>query len=249
MNDSTSSFDAAKVARELLRRGRQGALATLMPDSGAPYCSLVNVASHPDGSPILLISRLARHTQNIAGDARVSLLLDDRAGGDALQGSRVMLAGSARLVEGDEVDLVRRRYLAAHPSAEMFVDFPDFAFRRIMLQDVHLVAGFGRIVDLDPGQVLTDLSGAAALVAAEQDAVDHLNQDHADTLGLYAERLLGAGPAAWRCTGCDPAGLDLAHDGVALRLDFPRRVTTPGDLRAVLVGMAERARGGGATPS
>ena len=37
------------------------ALATLMPGSGDPYCSLVNVATAADGAPLLLISRLAVH--------------------------------------------------------------------------------------------------------------------------------------------------------------------------------------------
>ena len=59
----TADFDPSRLARSLLRRSRQGALATLMPDSGDPYCSLVNVATHADGSPILLISRLARAHQ------------------------------------------------------------------------------------------------------------------------------------------------------------------------------------------
>src|SRR6187397_2300185 len=90
-----ANFDASKLARSLLRRSRQGALATLVPGSGDPYCSLVNVASHPDGSPILLLSRLALHTKNILGDSRVSLMLDERAAGDPLEGSRIMLAGRA----------------------------------------------------------------------------------------------------------------------------------------------------------
>src|SRR5881227_3619184 len=91
----TASFSAAGLARSLLRRSRQGALATLMPGSGDPYCSLVNVASTYDGSPILLISRLALHTQNIVRDSRVSLMLDERAEGDPLEGSRIMLMGRA----------------------------------------------------------------------------------------------------------------------------------------------------------
>src|SRR5258707_13991389 len=90
-----ADFDPVKLARSLLRRSRQGALATLRPGSGDPYCSLVNVASHGDGSPILLISRLALHTQNILADSRVSLMLDERAQGDPLEGSRIMMAGRA----------------------------------------------------------------------------------------------------------------------------------------------------------
>src|SRR5580693_5241019 len=99
---SGADFDAADLARSLLRRSRQGALATLMADSGDPYCSLVNVASHADGSPILLISRLALHTKNILADARVSLMLDERAEGDPLEGSRIMLAGDAEAASGDQ---------------------------------------------------------------------------------------------------------------------------------------------------
>ena len=76
--DASSAFDAKTAARKLLREGRSGALATLMTGSGDPYCSLVNVATAFDGSPVLLISRLALHTKNILSDPRVSLMLDER---------------------------------------------------------------------------------------------------------------------------------------------------------------------------
>src|ERR1700716_3816916 len=154
----STDFDAGRLARSLLRRSRQGALATLVPGSGDPYCSLVNVASHPDGSPILLISRLALHTRNILGDSRVSLMLDERAAGDPLEGARIMLAGRAEEPAGEPADILRRRYLNAHPSAEVFVDFKDFSFFRIRPKGAHLVAGFGRIVDLAADQLLTDLA-------------------------------------------------------------------------------------------
>src|SRR5512135_1847326 len=121
-----SDFDAGRLARSLLRRSRQGALATLMAGSGDPYCSLVNVASFSDGSPILLISRLAVHTRNLLADARVSLMLDERVEGDPLEGARIMLSGRAEEISSGG-DIVRQRYLNAHPTAEAFVDFKDFS--------------------------------------------------------------------------------------------------------------------------
>lgn len=238
----TSDFNPSHLAKSLLRRSRQGALATLMVDSGDPYCSLVNVASSPDGSPILLISRLAVHTKNVLADPRVSLMLDERAPGDPLEGARIMLLGQAEQVGAEQRDTLRRRYLNAHPSAESYADFADFSFFLIRPSGLHLVAGFGRILDLKPAQFLTDTSDAAGLLEAEQGAVDHMNADHREALGLYATRLLGAQQADWRCTGCDPEGLDLAADGKALRLDFPERVTSPGELRKMLVRLAEEAR-------
>src|SRR5246500_5553864 len=153
----TPDFNPSRLAKSLTRRSRQGALATLMAGTGDPYCSLVNVASHPDGSPILLISRLAVHTKNLLADPRVSLMLDERAPGDPLEGARIMLSGRAEEADGADRDVLRRRYLNAHPSAETFVDFKDFSFFRIHPTGTHLVAGFGRIVDLAPEQFLTDV--------------------------------------------------------------------------------------------
>src|ERR1700710_3171793 len=111
----TADFSAPKLARSLLRRSRQGALATLMPGSGDPYCSLVNIASHPDGSPILLISRLALHTRNLLDDSRVSLMLDERAAGDPLEGSRIMLSGRAEEASGGGGGIVGGAPLHSHP--------------------------------------------------------------------------------------------------------------------------------------
>ncbi|WP_316239326.1 HugZ family protein [Bradyrhizobium sp. SZCCHNR1015] len=238
----SASFNPNRVTHSLLRRSRQGALATLMVGSGDPYCSLVNVATASDGAPIILISRLAVHTRNVLADSRVSLMLDERAPGDPLEGSRIMLSGKAEQATDDNREMLRRRYLNAHPSAADYADFADFSFFVIRPSGAHLVAGFGRIVDLKPEQFLTDISVADELILAEQGAVDHMNEDHREALALYATKLLGAEAAEWRCSGCDPEGLDLMADGRTLRLEFPERVTTPGALRKMLVRLADEAR-------
>ena len=241
----TPDFDPGKLAKSLLRRSRQGALATLMAGSGDPYCSLVNLASHPDGSPILLISGLAVHTRNILADHRVSLMLDERAAGDPLEGSRIMLAGKAEEAIGEAARILRRRYLHVHPSAAAFVDFKDFAFFRIAPSGLHLVAGFGRIIDLRPEQFLSRIDDAAELLEAEQGAVEHMNEDHREAMNLYATRLLGAESADWRCTGCDPDGMDMQAGSATLRLDFPERVASAMALRKMLVRLAGEARARG----
>ena len=238
----TADFDPKVTAKKLIREARSGALATLMAGSGDPYCSLVNVATAADGTPLLLISRLAVHTKNVLADPRASLMLDERKEGDPLQGARVMLMGAVTKTESADA---RRRYLAYQPEAEMFADFADFAFYELKLKGAHLVAGFGRIVDLTPADVLTDVSGAEAMLEAEAGAVEHMNADHAEACRLYATRLLGAPDGAWRCVGCDPDGLDLQCERSGLRLPFPRRVTEPGALRAVLKQLADQARGSG----
>ncbi|MBV9557489.1 MAG: DUF2470 domain-containing protein, partial [Pseudolabrys sp.] len=136
----------------------------------------------------------------------------------------------------------RTRYLARHPDAYMFAGFGDFAFYRMTVTYAHLVAGFGRIDDITARALLTDLSDAADLLAAEESAVAHMNDDHTDALRLYATNLLGAPDGDWTCVGCDPEGLDLQNGRTGLRLNFPHRVKTAGELRAVLVELAAKAR-------
>jgi hypothetical protein len=234
-----AAFDAKRAAKTLLREARSGALATLMPGTGDPYCSLVNVGTAADGAPLMLLSQLAIHTKNLLADGRVSLMLDERKAGDPLEGARVMLTGSCTK---NTDALAPGAYLRRHPEAEQFASFGDFAFYRIDIRRAHLVAGFGRIVDLEPRDILTDISGAQALVEAEADAIAHMNADHAEACRLYATRLLGAGDGDWRCVGIDPEGLELQQGRDALRLFFPQGVTAPGPLRAMLKQLADNAR-------
>lgn len=237
-----TAFDARLAAKKLLREGRSGALATLMPGAGDPYCSLVNVATAPDGAPLMLLSKLAIHTKNLLADPRASLMLDERKDGDPLEGARVMLMGEVAEVRSSSA---RAAYLLRHPEAEQFVYFGDFCFYRMAIARAHLVAGFGRIVDLKPQDVLTDILDADALLEAEADAIAHMNADHAEALRLYATKFLGARDGEWTCVGIDPDGIELQQGRMALRLAFPQRVTGPEPLRAVLRQLAEQARAAG----
>jgi putative heme iron utilization protein len=150
-----------------------------------------------------------------------------------------MLLGTAEPIADNDI---RRRYLVRQPEAEMYVGFADFSFYRMMLKGAHLVAGFGRIVDLKPEGVLIPTDDAAELIAAEPEIVAHMNADHAEACRLYATKLLGAADGAWRCVGCDPEGMELQLEHTALRLSFPQRVRAPGVLRQVLKQLAEQAR-------
>src|SRR5258707_2610801 len=104
----TPDFNPAAAAKRLARERRSGALAPVLPGSGDPYCSLVNVATAADGAPLLLISRLAVHTKNILADPRVSLMIDERKEGDPLQGGRIMMVGTAAVTVDPNA---RRRYI------------------------------------------------------------------------------------------------------------------------------------------
>jgi heme oxygenase (biliverdin-IX-beta and delta-forming) len=240
MGEMPSKAELAADARSLVRCGLKAALATIAAGSGYPYASLVTVATDATGAPIFLISGLAQHTRNLLSDPRASILFDGTgAAGDPLQGARVTLYGRAEKVTEEAA---RSRFLARHPEAAFYADFPDFAFWRLAVEGAHYIGGFGRIVDLAPSELLVAIEDAGDLVAAETGILEHMNADHADALQLYATRLAGAPEGSWRMSGIDPEGLDLLCEGDARRIAFAAPITTPSEARQELVRLANLAR-------
>ena len=262
-----AGFDARGLARHLLRTIRAGALATCDgARDGHPLATLVSLATDIDGAPLLLLSQLSAHRTNLERDPRASLLLASRGKGDPLAHPRLSLIGRVqRLDDADRAACARSRFLARHPKAKLYADFSDFAWFRMEVEAGHLNGGFARAAALTRDDLILDLTGAGALLAAHDGAVAHMNEDHADALALYATRLAGAGEdlagagedgdgastpcgesvpgGAWRTTGLDPEGLDLACGDHCTRIPFPTPITTPDALRAVLVDLARKARG------
>src|ERR1700742_1440296 len=230
-------FDPKALGKSLLRGIRAGPLATLDRNTGHPFASLVNVATAADGSPVILVSQLSTHTANIEIDGRASILLAETGKGDPLAHPRLTVLGHMAQVAraGDDETRVRRRFLARHPKSELYAGFGDFGFWRMSVASAHLNGGFARAADLKAADVLTEVDDAADLLAAEADAIAHMNADHAEACRLYATKLLGETDGAWRITGLDPDGADLALGDRTARLAFPQRVTGPEQLRKVLV--------------
>lgn len=240
-----ADFDPKALAKTLLRATRAGTLATLDRNTGYPFASLVNIATDVDGSPLILTSRLSTHTANLEHDGRASVMLAETGKGDPLAHPRLTALGTFARVERDTADdaRVRRRFLARHPKSELYAGFGDFSFWRMQVASAHLNGGFARAADMTAADVLTDVSGADELVAAEDGAVEHMNADHAEATKLYATKLLGEDDGPWRISGLDPEGADLIAGDRTARLAFPQRITSAGALRQMLVELAKQARG------
>ncbi|MCJ2125666.1 HugZ family protein [Methylobacterium sp. J-077] len=241
---SEAPFDAIGLSRMLLRSIRSGALATLDQD-GTPFASLVTIATDQNGTPLMLLSRLSAHTRNLLADPRCSLLFAQGGKGDPLAHPRLTVVGEA--VQTSE-PRARARFLARHPKAKLYADFPDFGFFALRARAGHLNGGFAKAATLTREELLLDLTGADAIATGEAGAVEHMNADHADALALYAAAAGAEAGLPWRLTGLDPEGLDLMAGDRTARVVYPERVSDMGGLRRSLVAMAARVRGGTGAP-
>jgi putative heme iron utilization protein len=243
MTEPSEQPDSFRDVRELVRRCDRAALATALPGAAGeaawPYASLVLVAVDHDLSPILLISTLAEHTKAIAADPRVSLLFDGTGGlPQPLTGPRVTLLGRA---DRTDEERLKQRFLRRHPDAEMYAGFRDFSFYRVTLERSHLVGGFGKIRWIAPAELLA-VPTLPELAEGEEGIVNHMNEDHADAVQLYAAKLLGLPGDGWRMTGIDREGIDLRRAGDVARLAFDQPLRTAAEARSVLVALVRKAR-------
>jgi len=238
----------AERARTLVHRGRTGALATLSrKHPGHPFASVMPYAIDAAGQPLFLISTLAMHTQNVHADPRASLLVTETDGpGDPLAAGRVTLMGRAGRIDGDEA--VRAAYLARHPNAAYWMDFRDFAFYRLAVEDVYVVGGFAAMDWVDADGYRAARPDPLADVAAG--IMSHMNRDHADALVTFARVLAGAEADEASMVAVDRLGFKLRikqGDRIhAARIPFPREVTTAEESRQVLIEMLRDARSRGA---
>jgi hypothetical protein len=231
----------AERARTLAHQGRAATLATVSrKHPGHPFASLMPYALDGQGRPLMLISSMAVHTQNLMADPRASLLVTQEAAGDPLAAGRLTLMGEAHPVsEADRGD-ARAAYLARHVNAAYWVDFDDFSFWRLEPADLYYVGGFAAM-DWVSG---TEYMAAAPdpLADSAESIIKHMNEDHAEAL-----RALG-GESADDVTmvSVDRLGFKLrlrSGERVhSVRLPFPREVTTAGQCREVFMEMLAAAR-------
>jgi putative heme iron utilization protein len=141
--------EAIAEVRAIIRDADHAALAVIEPGTGHPLASRVGFATLADGTPLIVISRLAAHTTALDADARCSLLVGTFGKGDPLAGARVTLVCRARVVLQEAVAEARTRYLASHPRAAIYVDLPDFRFFRLEILRASFNGGFGRAYTMD----------------------------------------------------------------------------------------------------
>ena len=231
-------MSAGEAARRYLRHHRSGVLSTLSKKfDGHPFGSSVPFVTDHAAWPLILISRLAEHTKNIAADARVSLLVRE-ASADAQEGARLTLLGTARAA-GPEHSALQTRYLNHFPAAQRLFALGDFSLFRVEPLALRYIGGFGAIQWI----AACDYAPPANELADCEDAiVAHMNDGHGAALRDYCRHYKQREPASVAMAGIDCDGFDLRVDAELLRFEFAQPVIDAATARAALVAMAAESR-------
>jgi heme iron utilization protein len=238
---SEATGNNGDAARRFLRGQHSGVLATISQRvAGFPFGSVAPFIPDQAGCPVILISTLAEHTRNIDADSRVSLIVQPYSPDMQVVG-RVTVLGHARRLE--DKTALGPRYLRFHPQAESYFAMHDFGFYRIEPVRIRYIGGFGKIHWVEPAQYLF---AETALTAQEDEILQHMNSDHAETLRVYCRHVHAVEPAQATMIGIDPDGFDVrcavAGEERVLRFDFAAPVLDALQVRQALVALAQAAR-------
>jgi putative heme iron utilization protein len=238
----------AERVRTLLHVGRAASLATVSRKHPEyPFGSVMPYALDDRGRPVLLISSMAVHTQNLQSNPRASLLVmqpDWR--GDPLAAARVTLLGDVSPAPQDARADLRELYLSRHANARYWVNFEDFAFYRMEIIDAYFVGGFGVM-----GWVAAEDYAAASpdpLADVAPQILEHVNTDHNEALLVLAKSMTGIDVEEARMTAIDRLGFHLrlkARERITgTRIAFPSEVSSADEARMALVKLVADARSG-----
>lgn len=228
------------ISRHLVRSRKKAVLATVMREKeGEPYASLVLTASDYQGNPLIYISDLAEHTQNIWQNQKVSMLFENTTGlNDPLSGARVSLQGT---VSESKDPVLKERYFKRHEHSRKYENAHNFFLYQMKVEKAHLVAGFGKIYWLSSNRYHFE-QPCPDLQENESGIVEHINEDHSDAIDLIAKNLLGAQEDGWKMVGIDPEGFDMRHGDRLLRYNFVEPLANAADSRPVMVELVRQAR-------
>ncbi len=219
--------DARRQARILLRGARFAAIGVLDPETGFPFVSRVLLGMDSDGAAVILVSNLSAHTTALLADPRASLLTGEPGKGDPLAHPRLTLQCTAESVErdSDSHQRLRARFLARHPKAQLYIDFPDFRFFRLRPERANLNGGFGRAYHLSSADFFIPKIDDD-LFQTEEALLRDLGGRYPDLATRLATGLNGAPDADWRIAAIDSHGLDIVFKDLLIRHEFVTPITT-----------------------
>ena len=172
--------EIAAAARGLMRRAFKGSLATIDARNGYPYASLITLATDASGAPTFLISKLARHTANLAQrPARLDHGRRDRRARRSAAGRarhRSTARPSRTPEAGREAALSRPA-----PGSRLLCRLPGFRVLAARRSRAPIISAASAASSISRRTSCWFRSMApTSLVEAEPGIVEHMNEDHAD---------------------------------------------------------------------
>lgn len=141
------------AARLLMASRKVAMLSTYSQDAemgNYPFGSMVRFAVAEDGSPLLVLSRIAEHSKHIAKNSSISLLINGQEiEGKEQETERLTLLGELHCLDQkgysqQELQDIAQPYFDAYPESLMYWQTMDFDIYKLEIHKARYIMGFAR---------------------------------------------------------------------------------------------------------
>jgi heme iron utilization protein len=236
----------SKNALKLFSKESTGILSTHSNEiPGYPFGSVTPYCLDFNFNPIILVSEIAEHTKNMDRDSKVSLTLSESSLESEKQAlGRFTYVADAERVKANSEDYmsVSKIYLRYFPAAKHYFKAHNFHFYRLNLVKGRYIEGFGKIYWITQEEWKNN-----NIFSSDQEMriLDHMNQDHGDSLVNYCRHLKGLNidpKTNLDMIGIYQFGFDILHGKQKLHFMFDDEATDANSAREILVKMAKEAK-------
>ncbi|MEO0327202.1 MAG: DUF2470 domain-containing protein [Pseudomonadota bacterium] len=212
-------------AKTLLRCERYCRINNIEIDRELIALERLSCASDLDGALLVAIDKKTAPIFESSSDTSLSVILG--------VSPQLHLICSIEKLSIEMYRLCDQRFRMQHGSTD------DRKLVRLLPNSAKLFEG-GEAIEITGEKLLTQ--SGIGLREMERRAVDHMNEDHLDAVGLYAEALLNQPAGAWRMASLDMDGLDLINGSQGVRLWFDPPLKHPKEIKERLVQLVREAR-------
>ena len=254
-------------ARQLIRSSTKGYFATILTvkneknkdvfktGCSVPYSTFTMVAFDYDGSPLLLLSDLSEHTKNLKKNKLTSILFNEEQlfrkyfplyknkmkfsqnYQDPMSRPRITVIGE---ISKDTRRSSRIRFLNRHPASNLYAGFNDMNIYKLKMISGHLIGGFAQVKWFSKNELICKSNNS--FLENEEMIMKHMNQEHQESINLYAKSFLGyRGKSNWCITGIDPEGFDMRLLNRVMRINFNESLVDTNKLRKFFVTLHKKA--------
>ena len=213
MTEVTATVAQLAQAQQLWHSSYTGVLSThsqALP--GYPFGSLIPLCRTPQGRPLLLLSHLAQHTQNLQANPCCALILLEKGEGDVQQLGRLTCLARAEAIEQTPTAWAEKFFLH-FPDTRQYHEALNFRFFQLRPQRFYFVGGFGAARWFDasrlmPSQTFSTVDGHELLLQAQAIYLESHRGLHDNTGGVT------------QIVGVDSHGIDLRTGKQLTRIQF-----------------------------
>ncbi|GKY98225.1 hypothetical protein MPSEU_000780200 [Mayamaea pseudoterrestris] len=221
--------------------------------SDFPAGGVVAFAPDEQGRPIMVLSNLSTHKQDLKVNSKCSLTVATKEF-KGLADARVNLMGTCHVLERETPEHAQAKefFLAKHPDS-FWIEFGDFDVMRMDVEHVRFVGGFARVGSISAADYAKTQPDSIAAFGGH--VAKHMNDDHMEaTIAMVQANIPGMKDPNNKVTSAvitsvdslgmyvkvtRESGSELGPQTFKARLPFPRQAKDRGDVKGLIVEMTQ----------